>query len=148
MKHSQKKTSKIEAVDEEEDHNEPVPFMTCMGFKTLYYDYVCCFCTRFLKHSRWWLDYKKTLKMVASDMDRQMDLVKLIKRMRVQSMLLGMSINVKTLKVVSKRGEWKPLEEGMEFKDNDDLTLKDKMFMGITKRYMRIFAREEALLEL
>ena len=117
-----------------------------MGFKTLYYDYLCCPCTRIWKRSKFWLDYKKALAKVETDMIGQMDLVKLIKRMRVQSMLLGMVINVKTLKVVSRRGEWKPLEERMnKFKDNDDLTLKDKMFMGITKRYMRIHARAEAL---
>lgn len=52
--------------------------MPAMGFKSLYYDYLCCFCTVCMGRHKFWKDYKKALANVETDMKQQMDLVKLI----------------------------------------------------------------------
>lgn len=82
-----------------------------MGFKSLYYDYICCFCTKILKRPRHWVEYKKVLNDVNADMKQQMDLVKLVKRMRIQGMLLAMLIPPKTLRIVGSQGETKILDD-------------------------------------
>jgi hypothetical protein len=65
------KKNKLKTVqpDEEEKFDEPIPLMSGMGFKSLYYDYLCCFCSRIMKRPKFWIDYKKTLSMVSDDMN-------------------------------------------------------------------------------
>jgi hypothetical protein len=81
-----------------------------------------------------------------------MDLVKLIKRMRVQGMLLALLISPKAQKFVKEQGVTKTLDPNNEMgskngqgKGIEDLTYREKMFMGITKRYIKIESRTNAL---
>jgi hypothetical protein len=65
-------------------------------------------------------------------------------------MLLAMLITPRALKIVTAHGVIKTLDPNNDkgFKNSkgvEDLSLEEKMFMGVTKRYLRIEARTQAL---
>lgn len=85
-------------------------FLGQMGLRRLWYRALCGMCDR----KRYWNTYKSTLEKVGDDMKKQMDIVKLIRRLRAHGFALSMLFEKNTLSLISKKSKGKPFEEEQE----------------------------------
>jgi len=81
-------------------------FLGQMGLRRVWYRALCGMCDR----KRYWNTYMKTLSRVDADMNKQMDIVTLIRRLRAHGFALSMMFEKETLKSISKKSKGKPFE--------------------------------------
>lgn len=85
---------------------EHIMFLNWMGMRRLWYRCMCGICN----HKKYWRTYRDTLNKVEADMRKQMDIVKLIRRLRAHGFALSMMYEKETLKLISKKSKGKPFE--------------------------------------
>jgi len=85
---------------------EHIMFLGMMGLRRLWYRALCGMCSR----KKYWNTYMATLNRVENDMAKQMDIVKLIRRLRAHGFALSMFMEAETLKAISKKSKGLPAE--------------------------------------
>lgn len=84
-------------------------FLNGMGFRRLFYETIgICFAKNY------WNTYIGSLKKVEDDMEKQMDMVTLMRRLRAHGFALSMLFDKKTLKMISDKSVGKPCEPDPE----------------------------------
>lgn len=89
---------------------EPIMFLGFMGMRRLWYRALCGMCNR----KKYWNTYKNTLDKVEKDMERQMDIVQLIRRLRAHGFALSMMYEKNTLRAISKKSKGVPCKSESE----------------------------------